>query len=309
MTCLEKSRFRDKELGGPNNYVLISPIKDEEKNLPNLIESVANQTIKPSLWVIVDDCSQDSSPLIIEKAKRKYKWISSIRLDEEKRRDSWFRISLVLKEGVNFCYEHANKNGLNFDYLGTIDGDVILDKDYYEKLLNKFKEDPKLGVASGEPFYLIEKSKVVPAGDSSPGAVKLIRRKCFEECGGIPVTRAWDSVFNIKAVIRGWKVKQFHDAKFYVTRQVFSAEGLWKGYKEFGKSSYYLGFNFIHALGKGLMLTFRRPHYVGLAYLVGYLSSLILREEQIDDEEVRNYNKYSRIKNAILRYLKYPRGN
>ena len=47
------------------NYVLVTPIKNEEANLPGLIDSIENQDLKPILWVIVDDSSDDSSPNIL----------------------------------------------------------------------------------------------------------------------------------------------------------------------------------------------------------------------------------------------------
>jgi len=45
-------------------YVLITPVKDEEKLLRDVIESVINQTVKPVLWLIIDDGSTDGSPKI-----------------------------------------------------------------------------------------------------------------------------------------------------------------------------------------------------------------------------------------------------
>ena len=68
-----------------SKYILITPVKNEEENLPNLIQSVVEQTIKPVLWVIVDDGSTDRSPEIIKEAQKKYSWIQSIRLESKSR--------------------------------------------------------------------------------------------------------------------------------------------------------------------------------------------------------------------------------
>jgi len=43
-------------------------------------------------------------------------------------------------------------------------------------------------------------------------------------------------------------------------------------------------------------MLFKKPHYWGIAFILGYLFSLIKREEQIKDEEIRNYfwNKWKK---------------
>ena len=282
-------------------YILVTPVKNEENNLPKLINSVAGQTIKPVLWIIMDDGSSDKTPEIIKEAKQKYQWIQSIRLGEGVR-DAWLHLSGVIKKGIDFSFDFCRKNGIIYNYLGTVDGDIILENLFYEKLIDKFEKNPKLGIASGRTWVL-DGSKMILMENSLPGGVKLCRKKCFEECGGIPLSSSWDSVLNTKAMIRGWDVKRFEDVKLFTVRYGASAEGLWKGHKEHGISSYYLGFNFIHALAKGLKLSMEKPYYLGIAYLYGYFRSLILRKKQIDDNEVKNYYRYVQSKNRINYYF------
>lgn len=61
-------------------YVLITPVKDEDKLLQDVAASVINQTVKPVLWLIIDDGSTDSSPKIIHSLVSRYFWIKTIRL-------------------------------------------------------------------------------------------------------------------------------------------------------------------------------------------------------------------------------------
>jgi len=282
-------------------YILITPIKDEEKNLTELIQSVAGQTIKPIFWVIVDDGSTDRSPEIIEEAQKKYEWIQSIRLNGGVR-DSWLHLADVLKKGFDFCFEYCKNNGIDFDYVGTVDGDVILEEAYYENLLKKFEEKQRLGIASGRT-WILDGNQMIYMKDYLPGGVKVCRRKCFEDCGGIPLSSAWDTVLNTKAKLKGWDVRQFDEIRQFSVRFGCSAEGLWKGYKEHGKSAYYLGFNFIHAIVKGLKLMVEKPYYIGIAYLYGYFGSLMLRKRQIDDKEIKYYYRYTRPKEMIRYYF------
>ena len=51
-------------------YIITTPTKNEEKNLPILIQLMEMQTIKPVLWVIVDE-SEDKTVEIIRGLTKK----------------------------------------------------------------------------------------------------------------------------------------------------------------------------------------------------------------------------------------------
>jgi len=274
-------------------YILTTPVKDEEENLPGLIKSIVEQTVRPHLWVIVDDGSTDNTPKIIKEAIKKHEWIKSISL-EEGIRDRGPHLANVMKKGFDFAIKYCKKNGIVFDYVGNVDADVILEDSYFEKLLKKFENNPKLGIASGG-LWLINGNQTIYMNNRFPdGGDILYRKKCFEDCGGIPLTDLWDSVLNVKAKLRGWEVKRFDDCKAFVMRGYCYADGLWKGYKKIGESSYVMNYNLFYVMVKGLKLLFEKPHYIGIAYLCGYLSSLILRKEQINDEEIKYYFRHIR---------------
>ena len=57
------------------SYILITPVKNEEKNLPNLAECILKQVCLPSAWIIVDDNSIDKTPEIIKNLRNKFDWI------------------------------------------------------------------------------------------------------------------------------------------------------------------------------------------------------------------------------------------
>src|ERR1035438_10041404 len=56
-------------------YVVITPVRDEEKHLPQTIESMASQTIRPAFWVIVNDGSSDNTGDVADAAAAKHSWI------------------------------------------------------------------------------------------------------------------------------------------------------------------------------------------------------------------------------------------
>ncbi|MGV8086569.1 MAG: glycosyltransferase family 2 protein, partial [Candidatus Woesearchaeota archaeon] len=131
-----------------NSYIIISPCKNEEKNITEVISSVLNQTIKPKLWVIVNDGSTDNSLKIIKKFAKKNKWIKYISLDNNKR-DLNFRYSFVCNTGFKYILDYCKEKKIEYNYISLLDTDIILDKKYFESLINLMKKDNKLGIVSG----------------------------------------------------------------------------------------------------------------------------------------------------------------
>ncbi len=281
-------------LGGvqiTDKYVLITLCKNEGENLPSLIESIVDQTIRPIVWVIVNDGSTDDTPFIIAKSCKKYQWIQSLNISELKKRDIGLNYADLLKRGFDKAIEYCNNNAIEFEYLGNVDGDLTLENTFFENLILQFSIDQKLGIASGGTDYKVG-NKILrvktPINEPSGGHM-LIRKKCFDECGGIPITYAVDSVLKAKARLRGWKTKRFEENRAFEIRDVSSAEGYWQGYIMKGKTSYYINMNPVHVFAKSFKFLFRYPHYIGFPYLIGFTSSFLSHEKQIEDLEIKNY--------------------
>ena len=290
------------------SYVVVTPVKNEGVNLPDLIQSMASQTLKPVLWVIVDDGSTDSTSEIIREAEGKYNWIRSIRVESDKR-DLGLHLAGIVREGFNVAITYCERNGIKYSYIGNLDGDLTLEHTFYENIIKEFEKDPELGVASGGTQHIIG-DRIIYARveeDEPSGGHMLIRRECYDECGGIPLSYSWDSVIKAKARLRGWKTRRFEENIATEARDVGSAEGHWGGFFHYGKSEHYLCYNPIHVLIKGMKYMLRKPYHKGIAYLIGYLSSTVRREKQIEDEEVRKYfwNKWKSIYKRRLFGMRY----
>ena len=128
-------------------YIMIMPVKDEEKILCGVIESIINQTVKPILLLIIDDGSTDNSPGIIQDYMSKFDWIKTIRLPPHPR-DIIFHISYVYKSGFDFIIKYCDENNIDYDFVASIDSDTELEPEYFEKILHKFETNDKLGIAS-----------------------------------------------------------------------------------------------------------------------------------------------------------------
>ena len=270
-------------------YVLVTVAKNEGSNLPLLIQSVIKQTIKPILWVIVNDGSTDNTQDILTKTNEKYKWIHIIRLEEGKR-DVGFHLSSMMKNAFDFTVGLCGRKGINYEYLGNIDGDISIEPAFFEKLIKEFEKDPNLGIAGSGTCYLKKNRIIQPQlnPDEPSGGDILIKRKCFEDCGGILVSCCWDSVLKVKARLRGYKTRRFESIKAFESRDFGEIEG-WRRYIHKGRSDYHLNNSLIYVIFKSISLLFKYPYFIGFMYSLGYFKALIRRENQIDDVEIKNY--------------------
>ncbi len=287
------------------DFILITAEKNEEKNLPNLIKSVLNQSIKPVLWVIVNDASTDRSPQIINKACKKYKWIKKLDLPTPKE-DVGYRFSYVCRTGFKYALKYCKINNISYEFIGLLDADILLEDDYYENLIKHFLNNSELGIISGGLWsyngrtYIQEKGR----SDLPLGAARLWRRKCFKETNGYLLTYAPDSISNVKAQLKGWKTKRFEHIRVKQIRMTRAREGLYKGFKRRGEASYFVYLHPIIILLKFLNYTFRYKVFIGIAYITGYFESLINKRMRIKDEDIIKFNRNMHIKILINYWLK-----
>ena len=310
-------------------YIVVTPCRNEAKNLPKLVQSMVSQTLRPLLWVIVDDGSMDRTPEIIREAAQKYEWIKGVYLQKNEEYMGT-HLAYVCNKGFEFAKEYCNEKGIPYEYIALVDADNVLEARYFEKLIEEFEKDEKLGIASGNsafadiekilddiraekknvtvmdgefwqmwgsPFMQIQNSRE----DLPMGSARMWRKECFEETGGYLPVPLPDSVSNAMAKLKGWKTRRFMDIRV-IERHGLKKQGLWSGYKEKGESYFFLGQSFLLAVLKALKYTFKRPYYIGMAYFYGYIKSLFFGKERVEDDEIKHYYKYIRSKELKAYY-------
>lgn len=285
----------------PPRYVIITPVKDEERFIGRTIESVTGQTLKPSRWVIVDDGSRDRTPDLIRPFCERYPWIRLIEIRRGPERRTGFAEVSAFRSG----YETLKH--LDFEYVVKLDGDVAFGTDYFEKLLERFEKDETLGIASGIYFEEGKKGwKAVTMPEyHAAGASKVVRRRCFEMIGGFLTTPEWDSADQIKAFALGWKTCHFKEIPFFHLKQEGSGIGHLKTNRRHGETYYLTGgskwfflFKVIHRM------LFGRPAVLGgIMMLIGFLTPMIRRKKLlVNPEEAKLYKR--RLNQRILRALR-----
>ena len=272
----------------PRAYVIITPVRNEERHLQQTIDSVASQTLKPQKWIIVNDGSTDKTRWLIDAAARQYSWIETVHRGDRGFRKTGGGVIQAFNEGLR-CVD-----SLSWEFIVKLDCDLAFGADYFEKLISHFCADPRLGIASG--VYLEQR----PGGEwreiempayHAAGACKVIRRECFEQIGGFIVDRGWDTVDEIKAMAKGWKTTHFRELQMKHLKPEGSGIGQWRTNVMLGEIYYLTGGSalfFILKLGYRFVC---RPVFVGgLAMLLGYSRMAARRQATlVSAEEARCY--------------------
>lgn len=272
------------------NYVIVSPVKDEEKYVRRTLDTVVAQTVRPLRWVIVDDGSIDRTPEIVKEYAERHTWITVLRKERDGLRN------LGVAEIEAFARGYKLIEGLQFEYIVKLDCDLELPSDYFEVIFSRFKEDQKLGIASGVYLELTEgqwKPVSMPEYHAA-GASKVVKRQCFEEMHGFPLYRGWDTIDEIRARMRGWKTGHFADIAFRHLKVEGSAAGPLATNRMHGQIYYLTGGGMLFLLLKVMHRCWTgRPFVVGgLMMLAGFLGPLMVGSPKgVTAEEAKFYRR------------------
>jgi glycosyltransferase involved in cell wall biosynthesis len=274
-------------------YVLVTPARNEEAVIRFTLDSVVSQTRRPERWMIVDDGSTDRTAAIVEEYRQRHGWIDLVR--RAPRADRSFAGKA---HAVNAALQSLLDQGLQFDVFGNLDADVSFAPDYIAFLLERFAEDPKLGVA-GTPFT--QDGDYDSTRDSFEGhnyvagPCQLFRLQCFRDIGGYVANHAGgvDWIAVMTARMKGWTVRAFPDKRFHHHRPLGTAErNRIEAMFSYGQKDYYLGGSPLWQILRAGYQTTKRPFVVGgLSLLAGYAWAFITRVPRVVSPQLIRFHR------------------
>ena len=253
------------------------------------LDSVVAQSVVPALWVIVDDGSTDETPAILAEYTAAHDWIRVVQKPDRGHR----AVGPGVIEAFYVGYETIDP--AQFAYSCKMDLDLDLPPRYFETLIQRMEENPRIGTCSGKPYVRRGDTLVSERrGDEmSVGMTKFYRRECFDAIGGYVREVMWDAIDCHKARQLGWSAVSWDtpDLRFEHLRPMGSSQtSIWTGRRRHGFGQYFMGSDPLFYLATcGFRMA--EPPFVlgGLAMAQGYFGAWMRGERQLDDPELRAF--------------------
>jgi glycosyltransferase involved in cell wall biosynthesis len=273
-------------VSGGRRYCLITPCRDEAKYARRTLASVTGQSVPPALWIIVDDGSSDETPQILAEYAAKFSFIRVVR-----REDRGFR---KLGGGVidAFYQGYETIDPKDFDFVCKLDLDLDLPPKYFETLMERMEKEPRIGTASGKPYFVNPTGRKImeACGDeNSVGMVKFYRTDCFTEIGGFVRELMWDGIDCHRCRMLGWIAVSWDDPDLnfeHLRPMGTSHKNWWTGRVRHGVGQYFMGTGVCYLLASAAFRMFRPPMIVGsIAMVWGYFNSMLQGRPRYGDGE------------------------
>lgn len=221
---------------GSLSFWALVTVKNGEKTIARALESVLAQSIRPSLLCVVDDGSTDSTPDILAAFKGAHHVIHVITLPDrgyDSRR---------IVHNWNAACDYVLDSGKSHDYLLITSDDVVLPKDYVERLAGEMGSDPELVIVSGNRGLAQSDYLSLPEG-----AGRLIRASFFKKVGyRHPPYYGYEPWLIYKAMQMGYKVKKLADLTYDHERTF----GVGHKFVEYGPAMRCLGYHPLFVLAR-----------------------------------------------------------
>lgn len=284
------------------SYVIITPARNEAQFIELTLRAMVAQTFRPLKWVIVSDGSTDGTDDIVIKYMADNPWIELLRMPE--------------RHGRNFAGKayavnagRARLGTPQYDVIGNLDADTSFESDYFEFLMARFAESPKLGCA-GTAFREtgISYNYEFVGTEHVSGMCQMFRRECFEEIGGYAAIKSGgiDLIAVLSARAKGWETRTFPEKTFEHHRKQGGA--LHAGLRErlyTGRKDYLLGNHPLWELSRSAYQMRRKPYIVGgLLVLGSYVWNLVRGVERTIPKNLmllRRDDQIKRLKRILQR--------
>jgi poly-beta-1,6-N-acetyl-D-glucosamine synthase len=271
-------------------YCLITPCRDEARFARRTLDSVAAQSVPPALWVIVDDGSRDETPQIIEEYARKLPYIRVIRREDRGDR----KLGGGVIDAFYAGYETIDPD--EYDYICKLDLDLDLPPRYFEILMEKMEQNPRLGSCSGKAYFVGPNGELISEklGDENAiGASKFFRTRCFRQIGGFERELMWDGIDGHRCRMLGWIAASWDEPEIrfiHLRPMGTSHKSWWTGRVRWGVGQYYMGTGPVYMMASALYRMTRPPLVIGgTAMIWGYVRSALQLRPRYGNAEFRRF--------------------
>lgn len=286
-------------------YALVTAARDDAALLAALGPTVVAQTIRPTAWVIVDDGSADGTAGVAAELAAEHPWITLIRTGRD--RDG---LSEGRREGRDLLALNAGLDTLDepVELWTKLDADITLPPDYFERLVDAFSADPRLGLATGTRCEL-EDGEWKPrhlTATAVAAQCRTYRWECWEQVQPLEPRLGWDGIDEARAVMNGWRTRVVPGLYFRHHRPMGRRDGSrFRARAAEGIAAHYMGYRFSYLLVRSLWHARRDPSALGMVW--GWAGAVLRRERPCADATVRAYVRRQQVARHFARRFREVR--
>lgn len=262
-------------------YAVVTPARDEARNLERQARWLVGQTHRPAAWVIVDNGSSDGTVELAEGLAREHAWIRVLVLPSPDGLRRGAPITRAFHAGVDSLESLP-------EVVVKLDADVSGEPDHFERLLAAFESDARLGIASGSCWERLsgEWRQRHVTGDHVWGACRAYRRECLAAVGPLEERMGWDAVDELKANALGWRTRTLLDLPFRHHRREGERDRSSRhAWATAGRTCHYLGYRPWYLALRALHNARSDPW--ALALMAGYARAALAGDPRCADDSVR----------------------
>lgn len=275
--------------------LIITPFKNEEVSVGQTLASIVKQSLYPTAWLLLDDGSEDDSPRIVQEYAARY---SFIKYHRRERGSAVRATGNNVVELFNLGLAMAEEMNINWDIVSKLDADLVIQKeDYLEFIVKKFKNYPKLGIASGVTFIIKDEGKVIESKHRwhTQGPNKFYRKECLQAIGGLKPFKGWDGIDNILARDKGYITEKFFEQDvlhLYPTQTRDVEGGVRQGLLREAYGYRNMGYPFFMYLFKAGKLLKERSMYEGCLFLFYGIKATLISRPLVSKNEARAVRRF-----------------
>lgn len=276
-------------MSAPQDYLLISPCRDEAQYMRQTLDTVVAQSVLPAKWIIVDDGSTDDTPRILAEYAAQYPWITVVTRQNRGHR--------AVGPGVidAFYAGYQTVTPTDFEFVCKLDLDLRLPPRYFEILMQRMQANPRIATCSGKA-YVEQGGRLVNEGhgdETSLGMTKFYRVSAFTAMGGFVREVMWDGIDCHRCRMLGLVACSWDepDLRFIHLRPMGSSQqSIYTGRMRHGFGQYFMGTGFLYILASAIKKIPEKPYVAGaMAMLWGWIKSALQHQPRYNDFVFRKF--------------------
>ena len=255
-------------------FYIVIPAHNEEGFIGLTLQSLIDQSLRPSKLVVVDDNSTDTTASVVNEIAREHPWISMVSNPSTE-------AHLPGSKSITAFYKGYNTLDSDFDVICKYDADLIFPKNYLETLAKHYQKNAQLGMVAGHCYIQKNGSwqlENLTSKEHIRGPLKAYRKACFIDIEGLKKSMGWDTIDELLALYNNWQFKTDESLQVKHLKPTGANYNRNAKYLQ-GTALYKMRYGFVLALLSALKLAYKKQRIrLFLDYIVGYLKALKNKE-------------------------------